>query len=263
MCALFSKGPDPFWAGFGGQQQGFFCCEVPEEELYQPVANAALIILENGSLSEEQLEEELKDLVDETWTWQVCKINESDFSVVFPSKESLRMAIRGGGITLPACKIKAIVTVPTGDPTASERLQETWVRLHGVPPPLRHADRLLMSTREIGRPIGVDADSLSHPSNPIRMSFGFRDPALMPSSVTIFVNMEGFKIQVVPEVALADSSPPHAPPPSLSKDRDEDKDEDLEETDEDRWDGRRGHHPHKERLSSLSAPAGNKSGPAY
>jgi hypothetical protein len=127
------------------------------------------------------------------------------------------MAIRGGGITLPACKIKAIVTVPTGDPTVSERLQETWVHLHGVPPPLRHADRLLLSTREIGRPIGVDVDSLSHPSNPIRMSFGCRDPVLIPSSVTIFVNMEGFKIQVVQEANSAVESPPHAPPLPMTK----------------------------------------------
>jgi hypothetical protein len=66
------------------------------------------------------------------------------------------MAIRGGGITLPSCKIKAIVKVPIGDPMDVERLEETWVKLIGVPPPLRHADRLLLSTREIGRLVGVD-----------------------------------------------------------------------------------------------------------
>jgi hypothetical protein len=65
MCALFSKGLDPYWAGFGGQHKGFFFYEVPEEEMYQPATNTTLIILEKGSLNEQQLEEELKDLVDD------------------------------------------------------------------------------------------------------------------------------------------------------------------------------------------------------
>ncbi|KAK1663881.1 hypothetical protein QYE76_052040 [Lolium multiflorum] len=172
------------------------------------------------------------------------------------------MAICGGGITLPACKYKVIVTIPTGDPMVVERLEETWVRLYGVPPPLRHADRLLLSTREIGRPIGVDADSLAHPSNPIRMSFGCRSPALLPNFITLFVNMEGFKIRVAPEAANVENSPPLAPPPSHNKDREEEKDEDMEETDDDRWDGRRGRHAPKEGNTSQSAPAGGKAGPA-
>jgi hypothetical protein len=111
-----------------------------------------------------------KDLVDENWAWQVRQLSEFDFAVVFPSKESLRIAIRGGGLTLPSSKLKAIITVPSGDPLASESLVETWVRLIGVPPPLRHADRLLLSIRELGRPVAVDVDSLNHPSGPIQMS---------------------------------------------------------------------------------------------
>jgi hypothetical protein len=115
MCAIFSKNLDPYWAGFGGQREGFFCCEVPEEEMFQRATNSALIILEKEGLNEEHIEEELKDLIDDNWSWQVCKLNVSDFSVIFPSKESLHMAIRGGSITLRMCKIRAIFTIPTDD----------------------------------------------------------------------------------------------------------------------------------------------------
>jgi hypothetical protein len=79
---------------------------------------------------------------------------------------------------------------------ASELLVEVWVRLIGVPPLLRHADRLLLSTREMGRPIGVDLDSLEHPSDPVRMSFGCHVPVQMQDFVTIFVNMQGYHIRV-------------------------------------------------------------------
>jgi hypothetical protein len=71
------------------------------------------------------VEEEFKDPVDENWNWQVRQLSASDFVVVFPSKESLRIAIHGGGLTLPSSKIKALVTVLLGDPMAAETLVES------------------------------------------------------------------------------------------------------------------------------------------
>ncbi|KAK1670007.1 hypothetical protein QYE76_058166 [Lolium multiflorum] len=260
MCAAFSRALAPFWAGFGGGRQGFMCCEVPQEELHQPTANSATVIIEQGSLTAEEVEEEFKDLVDETWDWQVRQISASDFAVVFPSKESLRIAIRGGGLTLPSSKLKAIITMQVGDPLASETLVETWIRLIGVPPPLRHADRLLLCTRELGRPIGVDMDSLAHPSAPIRMSVGCQAPVQLQDYITLFVNMQGYRIRIEREDLAAAESPPHAPPPAPARGGDDDKDEDNEETDEDRWDGYRGRHRKNDKEVS-SAPAGGAGGP--
>jgi hypothetical protein len=62
------------------------------------------------------MEEELKDLVDEKWEWRVQKLNDTDFTFFFPSKESLRMAIRGGGLTLPSSKLHIIVTTSSSEP---------------------------------------------------------------------------------------------------------------------------------------------------
>jgi hypothetical protein len=154
------------------------------------------VIIEQGRLMAEEVEEEFKDLVDENWDWQVRQISASYFVVVFPSKESLSITIRGGGLTLPTSKLKALITVQVGDPLAPETLVETWVRLIGVPPPLRHADRLLLSTRELGRPIGVDMDSLAHPSAPIRMSVGCQAPVQIQEYITLFVNMQGYRIRI-------------------------------------------------------------------
>jgi hypothetical protein len=57
------------------------------------------------------------------------------------------------------------------DPQASEVLVELWVALQGVPSPLRHVDKLMAATREIGRPIVVDKYSLINPTDPLRMKF--------------------------------------------------------------------------------------------
>jgi hypothetical protein len=60
MCTAFSRPQDPYWAGFGGGQHGFFLCEVPLEEMHKPIANSMTVILEGGQLSEEELEDEFK-----------------------------------------------------------------------------------------------------------------------------------------------------------------------------------------------------------
>jgi hypothetical protein len=67
MCAIFAKLQDPFWAGFGGDGRGFSCLEVPAEELQKPVSNAAIVSLDLGCLSAEQVEDEFKNLVEENW----------------------------------------------------------------------------------------------------------------------------------------------------------------------------------------------------
>jgi hypothetical protein len=197
MCSIFSKMQEPFWPGFGGDGQGFYCCEVGDEELQKPASNAAAVCIESGSLSAEQLEEEFRDLVDEEWDWQVQKLSVSDFSLVFPSKESSHMAIRGGGLKIPTSKCHALVVINTGDPAATEHLVEVEVKLFGVPPPYRYSDRLLVGTRELGRPLSVDEESLADSNGPVRMTIACRSPIQLPESLMLFVNMEGFRVRVV------------------------------------------------------------------
>ncbi|KAK1608743.1 hypothetical protein QYE76_032416 [Lolium multiflorum] len=253
MCSIFSKLQEPFWAGFGGDGNGFFCLEVAEEELQKPKANSALVCIEAGELTAEQVDAEFKDLVEEEWDWQVHKVSETDFSLVFPSKESLRMAIRGGGIKLPTSQCHALVVSNTADPTAVEQLVEVKIKLLGVPPPFRYSDRLLVGARELGRPLSVDDASLAIEEGPVRMTVGCRAPVQLPDSITLFVNMQGFRVRVLREDAPA-APGPLSPPPHHKPAADDDED-DAAESDGDRWDGCRGRHASKE--TQKSAPKKN------
>jgi hypothetical protein len=67
MCSIFSKLLEPLWAGFGGDGRGFYCCEVADEELQKPSANSAIVCIEPGDLSAEQVDADFKDLVEEEW----------------------------------------------------------------------------------------------------------------------------------------------------------------------------------------------------
>jgi hypothetical protein len=121
-----------------------------------------------GNLSILQVETEFKELVNDQWDWQVRKLSETDFPIVFPSKETLRLTMRGGGIRLPRCELEALVLEAAVNQQVAEVLVELWVLLHGVPAPLRHAGRLIYGAREIGRPIAGDEYSLINPKAPVR-----------------------------------------------------------------------------------------------
>jgi hypothetical protein len=123
---------EPYWVGFGGDGRGFFCCDAQEQMQATNDSSAAQIFPERGNLSEAQMEVEFKDLVAEDWAWKVKQLSAIDYQLNFPSKESLKMAIKGGGLTLPSSKCKVLVMEPVSMPVATKHLLETKVHLLGV-----------------------------------------------------------------------------------------------------------------------------------
>ena len=85
------------------------CLNVAEEEVEQATLNSATLFIDEAKLTAEQVEEEFKELVQENWDWKVKQLSDFDYNIVFPSKESLLMAIRGGGLGIPISKARALV----------------------------------------------------------------------------------------------------------------------------------------------------------
>ncbi|KAK1613749.1 hypothetical protein QYE76_019266 [Lolium multiflorum] len=157
-------------------------------------------------------------------------------------EESLRMAIRVGGVTLPSSKLHIIVTTSSGDPAVVEQLKEIWIKIFDVPPPYRQAIRILLATRQLGRPIAVDEGSLESPLEPVRVLFGCKTPVRLPPYIMLFVNSQGFKVRVLPE---QEPEGPKDNPPPPPRQQFDDKDEDIEESEGEGWDGCRGKHNRK------------------
>ena len=113
MCTAEKKKLRPIWVGYGVEGRGFFHVSIPEDLMKKPMANTAKIFVEKGNFSAEELMEELRELVDDNWDWQVRKLSTTDFMVVFPSRELLRMASRGGGAhasdhCIPCCRLGGV-----------------------------------------------------------------------------------------------------------------------------------------------------------
>jgi hypothetical protein len=67
---------------------GFFNIDVEPQRSGQRKGEvfSAIIKFNTVPLTEEQLSDELKHLVDEMWDWQVKRVSETEFSVVFPTR---------------------------------------------------------------------------------------------------------------------------------------------------------------------------------
>jgi hypothetical protein len=182
---------------------------------------AAIISFKGKPLSEEQLSDELKHLVDELWDWQVRKLSEVEFSVAFPSRETLRLSTGSGKLYLPLSKTETAIREAFLAPRPSVVLPSTWVRLTGVPEDLMTKERLLAAFVMIGRPFDVDELSLlKRDTEPIRMRFHCRYPERIKGSVQVFVNGEGFTVGVqaeAPPRGGAGGSGGGAPPPEAEQ----------------------------------------------
>ncbi|CAM0875181.1 unnamed protein product [Alopecurus aequalis] len=239
MCCASDERFDPYWAGYGHDGIGFMCLEVEDDEATQAPPNSATVFIEGAKLSAAEVEGEFKELVDEHWDWQVRQLSEVDFALVFPSAGNLLMASCGGGLRLPISKAKATVIEGAMDDQASEVLMETWVKLHGVPPPYRHTGRLRVGARLVGRPMLVDEAAFEDPKQPIQMQFGCRAGRKIPEFFVLCVNGQGYNVRVEVEKGKEQGGPSLPPPLPPPREGDEDDDSDKSSADdEDKWDGK-------------------------
>ncbi|XP_051197847.2 uncharacterized protein [Lolium perenne] len=217
---------------------GFFAIEVdPIKGKSNGETFSAVIKFKGTPLSPVQLSDELKDLVDELWDWQVCRLSETEFSVCFPSQATLRMGTRHGKLFLPINKVEVAIREAFLSPKPSLSLPSVWVQLSGVPEDLMEVDRLMAAMVLIGRPLEVDELSLrKFRTEPIRMRFQCRFPERVKGTVQLVVNGEGYDISVRAELGGRSggnsSGPAPAPSPPGDDDQDDEDYDDLSPSEE-------------------------------
>ncbi|KAK1696200.1 hypothetical protein QYE76_012897 [Lolium multiflorum] len=224
---------------------------------------AAIISFKGKPLSEEMLSDELKHLVDELWDWQVRKLSEVEFSVVFPSRETLRLSTGSGKLHLPLSKKDTTIREAFLAPKPSVMLPSTWVRLTGVPEDLMTKERLMAAFVMVGRPFEVDELSLKkRDTEPIRMRFHCRFPERIKGSIQVFVNGEGFTVGVQAEASPRGGPGGSGGPPKPPTHQDEDEDESDGFSTDNEWNRHR-HRKNKDGDKAMEeATAKGKSTPA-
>ena len=138
------------------------------------------------------------------------QLSEFDFSVVFPSKDCLRMIASCTSFTLPLNQLVVSVKAAASNGTAVGPLSQVWVLIDDLPAGLRSSAFLMSFGVLIGKPIEVDEDSLNK-VGPARMKVWCVDPERVHGSIDIFPSPNGIRLRVRVEGAAAFQAPP---PPS-------------------------------------------------
>jgi hypothetical protein len=259
MCPRRSKSPELKLYGIAADGVGFFAMDgVPPLQENQ-FENMAFVVVDNPKATERLIEEEFWKLVCEDWNWKVIRLTETDFSLIFPNTDSLRLCRNAADLTLPISKMTVIILDEIQHPLRSvPGLSEVWVRLRGLPAILLEPTRLLAATSMIAKPLHVDELSLVKEPSGVLMKFATLVPQQMRMSVVLYVNGVGAKVEVVPEdskSSFAESQPPPPPPrgPGDKDDHEEEEDNDTDLTGSDaHW---------KHRKTSTAVPPASKDPP--
>jgi hypothetical protein len=84
-CAQFhSKASELKMFGFAIPDQGFYSITIPGEVGSQ---KAAIIQILQSDASEKKVEDELQNLINNKWNWQVKQVDVKEFTAVFPDKQ--------------------------------------------------------------------------------------------------------------------------------------------------------------------------------
>ncbi|KAE8812423.1 hypothetical protein D1007_10562 [Hordeum vulgare] len=156
--------------------------------------NVAVISMQRQKITPQVLLEGLRVLAVDGWDWHMHQISDFEFSVVFPSCESLRMIASCTSFTLPLNQLAISVKVAMNGFKSVGELFEVWVLVEDVPAEYRSVPFLMAFGILLGKPIEVDGESLAD----------------------VFPSFDGIRLRVRLEGAEAFQAPPPPPPPTPS-----------------------------------------------
>ena len=84
-----------------------------------------------GEAIEEKIADELRNLANEKWDFQVRKFTSNEFRVAFPDQPALDTFSKLSEIVLAIHGLKVKISKSMVDPAASAVLQPAWIKIYG------------------------------------------------------------------------------------------------------------------------------------
>lgn len=214
-----------------------------EEEVIPP--NAASLVITEREATVESLKADLNDMWESEWDWKINQARKNCFSVVYPSAAALRMSKKSGTFSLSISEHKAEVGEPLVGPQATSWLQETWIRVFGIPDKLRQEPLIKEILRAVGKAVMVDEKFLNMVGEPVRAKILCRKREKIKGTFEIFRGTGGFVMRIEREVdaLLAPQSKAPLPPPPPPHDEDADPKDSYRSLTSGEWDAAGGSRP--------------------
>jgi hypothetical protein len=163
---------------------GFFHVEVdkPAVVAWLNMVNVGIAIVD-GVISMEELKQNFNDIWKTNWPWQIRKLEENKFLVRFPPGKKIKDLVGFPSINLKKKGVSVSFMDWNGDIPAYSEMQETWVKVEGIPPKFLSWRVMMRVSTSLGIPIDVDWHEIFRSFYKVlKVNVAVRDVTKIPTS---------------------------------------------------------------------------------
>ncbi|KAG0531040.1 hypothetical protein BDA96_05G240100 [Sorghum bicolor] len=195
LCPEWQKTPKAAqYYGSANRGLGFYHIDVePRDDNrfshWLGMDNFGVFTIEEGEIDEEGILENLRELVDRDWAWQLRKIDEDSYIVRFPPHKKVENMVIGKASLFHVNKesVVASLKVWNGDVEPIGSLIDVWVQIKGIPPKWVDWGSIRKVASSLGLMVEVDWQSLFNSFfSLVRVKIQCKDPTKVPKE-RIFV----------------------------------------------------------------------------
>lgn len=120
--------------------------------------NLGVLTIEDGEIDEEGILENLRELVDKDWYWQLRKTDEYSYIVRFPPHKKVENLVIGKASLFQLNKegVVGSLRVWSGDVEPIRSLVDVWIKIEGIPLKWVDWDSIREVTSSLGKLTKVD-----------------------------------------------------------------------------------------------------------
>ncbi|TVU25198.1 hypothetical protein EJB05_27686, partial [Eragrostis curvula] len=162
--------------------------------------NCGVLTIEEGDISQEEIERNLKNIFDKEWVWNVRPIGDYSFLIRFPPDKKVEAIVFGGTTYFYLDKEGVMVSLKawSGDIEPVEELVDAWVQVKGVPPKWCDWETIQQISSSLGLLEDVDWNSLfSSMFESVRIKVAVRDPAKIPKQRLLEMKKKIYLISLI------------------------------------------------------------------
>jgi hypothetical protein len=163
---------------------GFFHVEVdkPAAVAWLNMDNVGIAIVD-GDISMEELKQNFSDIWKTNWPWQMRQLEVDKFLVRFPPGKKIKDLVGFPSINLKKKGVSVSFMDWHGDIPAYSEMEETWVKVEGIPPKFLSWRVMMRVATSLGIPIDVDWHEIFRSFYKVlKIKVAVRDVSKIPTS---------------------------------------------------------------------------------